>query len=699
MVKWLAYLLLTVAPCAAFAQQADRLLAKGDSLYELKRYDDAIFNYARSADTYVTADDKAGAATAYERISGIYQQLGNYDKSLEFAARTLYLFEQMNDQVAMARTLSGMGTGHYYKGQNDKAIEYYGQSLLIRRELGDSSAMADMLLNIGSMHSANANYTLAMEHLEEANSIRRKLNDTKGLAQGLNNIGTILREQGRYSQSIDQYSEALRLREQLNDTLGMVSSLVNIGTIYQVQNYLDEALDNYMRSLELLESKREDRYMAIVINNIGGVYQKKGELETALLWLNRSSDIMQRKGDLSGFASTLGSIGDVLIESGRIAEAREKLTASLSIRRELSDRKGIPSAMLGLAKVEMASGDIRGALALADSALNEARTVGAITVMEEASEMLYRLYRQRGEPLKALEMFELNVSLKDSLRSEEHQRTLIRLKFESDFERKEALLEVEQQRKDAIMDEQMRRRAFQRNVGYGGSAFMMLVAALFFTQRNRIAKEKQRSESLLLNILPEATARELKDKGAATPRLHVNATVLFTDFVGFTEIADKLSAKDLVLMLDNYFKAYDRIVRKHGMEKIKTIGDAYMAASGLGPSNEESAINAVVAAMEMVEETKRLAVEHGTGFSVRIGLHTGPVVAGVVGDHKFQYDIWGDTVNIASRMEHAGEPEKVNISHATYQQVSEAFICTPRGELPVKGKGNMRMYFVRGPVS
>lgn len=696
----LVFLLLFLSvPHLVHGQHATALMHEGDSLYELKRYDDAIFSYVRCADASTREGDRAMAANAYERISGIYQQTGNYIKSLDFGAKALNLFEELDETPARARMLSSMGTSYYYLGQTAKAIDFYGRSLELRRAMADSVAMADMLLNLGSVHSLNADFISAMEHYTEANDIRRLLGDDKGLAQGLNNIGTILREQGRYAQSIDHYTEGLRLREKLHDTLGMVSSLVNIGTIYQVQNYLDEALENYKRSLELLQAIDDDRYMGTVTNNIGSVHQLKGEPETALLWLNRSSDIMQRAGNRSGYAATLATIGDVLRESGRIGEAKDHLYRSLVIRREIGDRKGIPSAMMGLAKTELAAGNGAMALTMADSALTEATAVGAITVMEEASNMLYKLYRDRSQESMAFKMLELNITLKDSLRNQENQRTLMRFQFQADFDRKEAERLAEQERKDAVMTEQMSRKALQRNVSYGGLCLMMAVAAMFFVQRNRIAKEKQRSESLLLNILPETTARELKDKGAATPRLHVNATVLFTDFVGFTEVADKLSAKDLVLMLDSYFRAYDQVVRKHGLEKIKTIGDAYMAASGLGPDNEQAAIKAVQAAIEMTEETHRLDLQNGGGFQVRIGIHTGPVVAGVVGDHKFQYDIWGDTVNIASRMESAGEPGKVNISHATYQQVSEVFSCTPRGELPVKGKGSMRMYFVDGSIS
>lgn len=211
-----------------------------------------------------------------------------------------------------------------------------------------------------------------------------------------------------------------------------------------------------------------------------------------------------------------------------------------------------------------------------------------------------------------------------------------------------------------------------------------------------LAQEKQKSDDLLHNILPEETADELKQKGFAEARQFEKATILFTDFKGFTSISEKLTPQDLVRELDECFRAFDGIMEKHGIEKIKTIGDSYMAAGGIPVPNSTHAENVVRAAIEvrdwMNEYNKHKDVNRR--FEVRIGVHTGSVVAGIVGTKKFQYDIWGDAVNTASRMESSGEPGKVNISEATHELVKQKFSCTYRGEIEAKGKGKVSMYFV-----
>lgn len=219
------------------------------------------------------------------------------------------------------------------------------------------------------------------------------------------------------------------------------------------------------------------------------------------------------------------------------------------------------------------------------------------------------------------------------------------------------------------------------------------------TERD-LETEHQRSEQLLLNILPEETARELKDKGSAEARLIDQVTVLFTDFKGFTAMSEKLTPGELVRDLDECFSAFDRICEQHGIEKIKTIGDAYMAAGGLPAPTATHAQDAVRTALDMAEfmaGMKARKIAAGLPFfELRIGLHTGPVVAGIVGIRKFQYDIWGDTVNTASRMESSGEVGRVNISEATHELVKDDFRCAFRGEVEAKGKGRLGMYFVAG---
>jgi adenylate cyclase len=212
-------------------------------------------------------------------------------------------------------------------------------------------------------------------------------------------------------------------------------------------------------------------------------------------------------------------------------------------------------------------------------------------------------------------------------------------------------------------------------------------------QKEALVIEKKKSDDLLLNILPAEVAEELKETGNTKAQYFDQVSVLFTDFVNFTQISERLSPEALVQELDECFRAFDEIIERNGLEKIKTIGDAYLAVSGMPVYKEQHAVNAARAALEIIACIDQRKKE-GHAFEVRIGIHSGPLVAGIVGVKKFAYDIWGDTVNTASRMESSGEAGKLNISETTYQLVKEHFACTYRGKVDAKNKGAMDMYFV-----
>lgn len=208
------------------------------------------------------------------------------------------------------------------------------------------------------------------------------------------------------------------------------------------------------------------------------------------------------------------------------------------------------------------------------------------------------------------------------------------------------------------------------------------------------------SEKLLLNILPAQVSHELKSRGHTIPREYSSATVLFTDFVGFTRIAERLTAVELVRELDQCFSYFDNVAHKYGLEKLKTIGDAYMAAGGIPIENRTHPIDCALAALEIqsfMNQMKDIKEHQGLPYwELRLGMHTGPLVAGVVGEKKFAYDVWGDTVNTASRMESSGEPGAINISRELYEQLRFLFLCKYRGKVYAKNKGEIEMYFLHG---
>jgi class 3 adenylate cyclase len=209
-------------------------------------------------------------------------------------------------------------------------------------------------------------------------------------------------------------------------------------------------------------------------------------------------------------------------------------------------------------------------------------------------------------------------------------------------------------------------------------------------------RQRKKAEELLLNILPASVAEELQANGHVEPMYFEDVTIVFADFVGFTLAVEQLPAEELVRILNEYFTDFDNIVGRYGLEKLKTIGDSYMFAGGLPVRNPAHPVDAVLAALEMIHVTKERTARGPVDWQLRIGLHTGPVVAGVVGIHKFAFDIWGDSVNFGSRMEASGAAGRINMSAFTYARVKDFFSCEKRGRVEIKDGREVEMYFVNG---
>jgi class 3 adenylate cyclase len=233
-------------------------------------------------------------------------------------------------------------------------------------------------------------------------------------------------------------------------------------------------------------------------------------------------------------------------------------------------------------------------------------------------------------------------------------------------------------------------------VGMFAGYNMELYTRRDFLQRRRLEDEEARVESLLLNVLPPSIAERLKRAPGSIAERFGTVTILFTDIVHFTELSSRVSAEELVALLNEVFSTFDQLVEKHGLEKIKTIGDAYMAVAGVPTVRKDHSEAVADFALDMLEAMARLNASRTEPLRIRVGMHTGPVVAGVIGTKKFAYDLWGDTVNTASRMESHGLPDSIQVTRATYERLRDSFELRRRGPIEVKGKGEMVTYMLIG---
>jgi len=614
--------------------------------------------------------------------------------------------------------------GHLFKDR-DSALVLADELMAFSedRKLLDGQISA---LNLRAIAAAIANEnTKALDLNEQIIAMATAKGDQERVADVLGNMGIIYKKQGDLPRALDHYQRSLTIKESMDDQRGIATTLTNMAVIHRDMRDMDKALYANLRALEILEEFDEPRLMAGALSGAGNVYFKMKNYAKALEYHERCLRLYEERGDQLGISVSLVNISNVYYEQDDLDPALEYLQRALDVQERINDRTGMTKSYNQTGRIMFKQGKLRQAVIDCGKGLEIAEAIESIHDRSHNCRCLYDAYKAMGDEENALRYHEEMIMLRDSLFNAENTKKITQLEMQYEFDKKEAATQAEQEKKDAIAAEELRRQKVVRNGFMGGFALVAVFAGIFFFQRNRISKEKARSEELLLNILPEEVAEELKAKGEAEAVQLDSVTVLFTDFKGFTAMSEKLSPKELVRDLHECFSAFDNICEKHGLEKIKTIGDAYMAAGGLPTPNTTHATDVIKAALEMrdfIAEGKARKVAVGLPyFEIRIGIHTGPVVAGIVGVKKFQYDIWGDTVNTASRMESSGEVGKVNISEATYEMVKEAMkekdvkevvdghntqhatrqyatgpalTFTPRGKVQAKGKGEMEMYFV-----
>ncbi len=617
-------------------------------------------HYQKALELRLALGDKKGVASLYNNIGNLKESLGDGPGALINLKKSLKVREELADTIRIARVNYGLALVQESMGNYLEALDYLLKHLALSERLEDHYEIANAQNLLGNIKSELERYEEALEHHQQALKLRIALEDQLDIAQAYNNLANSLDDLGEKSlDSIHLYPQAKKL--------------------------FAEALDNYQQSLKVYQQEEDQEGISQAFNNIGLIYKNLGtyfektnkadssrqSLDIALDWLNQSLELRQTVSDEKGIMEIYNGIGDVMRRQKKWKEALLFTQKYYDIAETFGDNKYIQKAFKDFSRAYEGMGNYKKAFA----------------------------YRKKYDEWRYARLDE--------------QRAIQNSRRESIYGDDQKQFAIEQQEKELeLQSAQLERATLQRRALLGGALGLFLLVGLLYnryrlkTKANKnlaeknsiIEKERERSEALLLNILPAETAEELKANGRAEARYYESVTVLFTDFKSFTTLAEQMTPKALVAELDECFRAFDEITSLHGIEKIKTIGDAYMCAGGIPVSNNSHAADVVAAGLEIqafMETYRHQKKSQGQkGFEARVGIHTGPVVAGIVGSKKFAYDIWGDTVNTAARMESSGEVGEVNISQSTFLLVKDQYHCISRGKIAAKNKGAIDMYFV-----
>ena len=649
---------------------AGRALPDSSLLYEEK-----ILDY------YQDRNDLDGRLRTLQRMADLYSAADRPVQTLVMHRRMLALVDNRPERrLTLITTLNNLGTVNNRLEQYEEAVAYFRSAIERAEEAGGHPGLATMYTNL-AVASFNANNTdQAIRYFRDAKRRLQPGEDTERARIDHLLAVVYLRDKDYYNAGVSNEAST-ELAKLTGNARQLMTNYSTAAGIHQALYEYEEALDDYQRHLDLRDSfllEERLRQQDIAQQQI---LLERAEKEIKLLLVN------QEVQDLT--INQLELERDTL----RLASANLELTTKRQEDQLALLRREQEVQQAELKNRELQALQSRQQLDLANQQVRAARQERQI------AELSRREAIQQAE-LERTAAAEARQRQQNELLQRENEISALRIAGEDEFRRLVSIiigalvlvlglmiagfvLARRNNRKLETKNEEIeaQREALERN-------------------QTQLEAEKRKSDELLLNILPAQTAIELRETGKAEPRLYESATVMFTDFGEFTRIAQTMQPDELLAQLNHCFGAFDRICETHGLEKIKTIGDAYMCVGGLPVSNTTHAQDAVRAALAMQAWMRDWQAEQRAQgkphWEMRVGIHTGRVVAGVVGTKKFIYDVWGDAVNIASRMETGGALNRINVSRTTYDLVREDFVCTYRGAVEVKNAGEIEMYFVEG---
>ncbi len=588
--------------------------------------------------------------------------------SLLTAEKTILLARQIGYKKGEAQALLLAGMSASAQRNYEEAKQYYEQAKSIREELNDVEGLAMVHAKLGNTKLYSGNYNEALEHYATAIAIREELNDTLGAADLYTNSGIIYGFQGNHSQALKSHLRALNIYEAAKNENRIASSSNNIGVIYLNQKNYDEARKMFEQALEIRKGKNDQKAMSDLLDNIGLVHYGENKLQEALEYYQQAQRIRENLGDKAQLASSYSKIGQVYKSLGQRNIAVGYYETALELFKASKEKRGIVQSYVDLGEILIEKQDLEKAKEFLETAVKDALETGLKNQLRNALQLLSTVNALQKNFEKAYECYVEYNAVDKEISNADISKQIAQMTMRHEIEQKERETELEKAKNSELQ------KAY-----------------------SSLEEEKKRSESLLHNILPVEVADEIKRNGKAEARYYESATILFCDIVGFTKISEAITPQQLIDCIDACYSQFDEIIEKHGIEKIKIIGDSYMCAGGIPVANQTHALDMLHAAFEMLDFSFQFSASQKRKglpeFHFRFGINSGPVITGIVGAKKFAYDVWGDTVNVAARMEQSGEVDQINISVSTYQLVKEKVRCKERGMIHAKNKGSIDMYF------
>lgn len=663
-----------------------------DAYFMQGNVDSALYYQNQILNYHIQEKNQNEIVASRRSIMSILMKSQDFEKALEQNFAIKRMVEKRSDPALLATIYNNIGYSYNFLENYDEALVYFHEAEKINKRYGYINEPS-LFTNIGIVYGNLNQLQRAISYLLKAEKKLSEKDNPEELAHLYHLMATIYLTNGDIYNALAYNVKAGKLAEENNYSDLISKSYLTSAQVYQDLYEYEKALEFYQKHLNvkdsiLLEERIAKQALLQEQNQI-----ERSEKEIKLLLANQE-------------------VQDLRITQLELAEEKLKLSAD-----KLKLEAARKANELELLKKEKAiqEGENKNNELAAQKAKQDLELAEQKILTQQSERRIFELAQKEKLALVELE--------KNAALEKERKNEISLLTKDKELLTKDKELLTNKQQLDAL---KLKQEAGFRNTAYGVGGLLGMMLLMFLgglinsnrknkllgkqkteieiqkneieTSRDLVEQERSKSEALLLNILPKETAAELKEAGVAKPRKYNEVSILFTDFSNFTSLVQDLSADELLQQLNQYFLVFDEICEKHNIEKIKTIGDSFMCAGGIPIENNTHASDSIQAAIEMqnfVNKTnKKRKAQNLPPWEMRIGIHTGPVIAGVVGSKKFAYDIWGDAVNTASRMETACENGRINISATTYEIVKDRYDCTYRGAISAKNKGDVDMYFV-----